>query len=151
MRTWILHIMLLVLVMALPLAGCGAASTSTDHPTGGPSPGQNTPTITPTPISTPGPLPDDIPVYNGAQLLVAQYITTGTLYFYRVTAQPQEVSDFYLSRMPAQGWVQKSAEQNGDQGIYLVYTKGARSVTMNIVSDPMIAADTDISIILSNS
>lgn len=107
--------------------------------------------MTPTAISTPGPLPADIPVYTGAQLVLAQYIATGALYFYRVTDGTPTVYNFYLAQMPRQGWQQTTAEQNGSQGMYLVYTKDTRNITMNIVPDPTIAGNTDISMILAKS
>lgn len=109
------------------------------------------PSMTPTTISTPGPLPNDIPIYAGAQLVLAQYIATGALYFYRVSDGTPTVYNFYLDQMPRQGWQQATAEQNGSQGMYLVYTKDSRSITMNIVPDPTIAGNTDISMILAKS
>lgn len=150
MRSSIARTIALGLLVAFLLAGCGGSTVpSTNNVI---LPTQNSvPSTTPTAISTPGPMPGDIPVYHGARLLVAQYITTGILYFYQVTDSPQTVSQFYLAQMPQDGWQQETVEQKGAQGAYLVYAKGARSVTMNVAPDPMIAADTDISIILANS
>jgi hypothetical protein len=139
------------LAFALVLSGCGS-SAAPNLPIQISSTVGSAPSRTPTAISTPGPLPNDIPVYAGAQLVLAQYIATGALYFYRVVDATQTVSDFYLDQMPMQGWTQTTAQQNGSEGMYLVYTKaGIRSITMNIVPDPTIAGNTDISMILANS
>lgn len=151
MRHGMVWAILAGLAFALVLSGCGSAAAP-GIPTQISSTVGSTPSRTPTAISTPGPLPNDIPVYTGAQLVLAQYIATGALYFYRVMDATQTVSDFYLDQMPQQGWKQTTAQQNGSEGMYLVYTKaGIRSVTMNIVPDPTIAGNTDISMILANS
>jgi hypothetical protein len=152
MKSSIARLIALGLTAAFLLVGCGSSASSiTNTGTSIRSTLGSAPSTTPTAISTPGPMPDDIPVYQGSRLLVAQYITTGTLYFYQVADAPAPVSQFYLAQMPQNGWQQETAEQAGEQGVSLVYTKDDRSVTMNIVPDPMIAADTDISIILANS
>lgn len=151
MRHGMVWAILAGLAFALVLSGCGSAAAP-GIPTQISSTVGSTPSRTPTAISTPGPLPNDIPVYAGAQLVLAQYIATGALYFYRVMDATQSVSNFYLDQMPQQGWKQTTAQQNGSEGMYLVYTKaGIRSVTMNIVPDPTIAGNTDISMILANS
>jgi hypothetical protein len=137
------------LVLALSVSGCGSSLAPTVLNQRSPSVG-SAPSMTPTTISTPGPLPNDIPVYAGAQLVLAQYIATGALYFYRVTDGTPSVYNFYLDQMPRQGWQQATAEQNGSQGMYLVFTKDTRNITMNIVPDPTIAGTTDISMILAN-
>lgn len=137
------------LVLALSVSGCGSAAPTVLNQRS-PSVG-SAPSMTPTTISTPGPLPNDIPVYAGAQLVLAQYIATGALYFYRVTDGTPNVYNFYLDQMPRQGWQKTTAEQNGSQGMYLVYTKDTRNITMNIVPDPTIAGNTDISMILAKS
>lgn len=142
--------MILGLAFALVWSGCGSSSVPPVVTHTSPTV-DSAPSRTPTAISTPGPLPNDIPVYTGAQLVLAQYIATGALYFYRVMEATQTVSNFYLDQMPRQGWQQATAEQNGSQGMYLVYTKDTRSITMNIVPDPTIAGNTDISMILANS
>ncbi len=137
------------LALALFLVGCGTTPVISNTAT---TTRQTTPppnSLTPTP--SPGPLPTDIVVYPGAQLVVEQRITTGILYFYQVMAVTDTVTAFYTDQMPKQGWTQQSAEQDSAHGTFLVYTKDTRSVMLNIVSDPITAAQTDISITLSDS
>ncbi len=137
------------LVLAVFLAGCGSATPTTNKAT---TPGG---LMTPVPVSPtatpkPGPLPADIPVYPEAQLLVSQYITTGILYYYTVVASLEDVTSFYTTQMPNQGWTQKLDEE-GPQGNLYVYTKDTRSVMLSLAPDPNEAKKTDISITLSNS
>lgn len=145
------HIFLCAIALALLLAGCGAAQNSVTTQTPLSTITTVPATSSPTPIPTADPLPSDIVVYPGAHLVVAQRITTGTLYFYRSTAAIDRVTMFYMDQMPKQGWAQGSAELNGAQGNYLVYIKDTRSVTLNIVSDPITSAQTDISVTLSEN
>lgn len=140
----------IALALALFLIGCGTGPIPPISKTP-PSTRQTAATDTPTPIPTADPLPNDIVVYPGAQLVLAQRIASGTLYYYRSTANLQAVTTFYMNQMPRQGWTQTSAALNGSQGTYLVYSKGNRSVTLYIASDPIVPAQTDISITLSNS
>lgn len=139
-----------ILALAIVLVGCGTVVVPPPSKTPL-STRQTATTDTPTPIPTADPLPSDIVVYPGAQLVLAQRIANGTLYYYRSTANLQAVTTFYINQMPRQGWTQTSAALNGSQGSFLVYAKGARSVTLNIVPDPIVPAQTDISITLSNS
>ncbi len=151
MNTYLPRIALLSLVLAIFLAGCGGTQPPVTDQTPAPTKPATVPTTSPTPVPTADPLPSDIVVYPRAQLVVAQRITTGTLYFYRSTASLQAVTSFYLEQMPRRGWTQESADLNGKQGNSLVYAKDTRSVVLNIVSDPITPAQTDISITLSNS
>jgi hypothetical protein len=130
------------------LVGCGGSAATME---GTPQPIflTPTPTSTPTPLPTAVPLPNDIVVYPGAQLVVSQPITTGTLYFYRSSAALQAVTTFYMEQMPQKGWTQTSAQLNGTQGNFLVYMKGSRSVKLNIVPDPLTQAQTDITVTAS--
>jgi hypothetical protein len=140
----------IALALAIFLVGCGTAYVPpiTRTPL---STRQTAATDSPTPIPTADPLPNDIVVYPGAQPVLAQRITSGTLYYYRSTANLQAVTTFYVNQMPRQGWTQTSAALNGSQGNYLAYSKGTRSVTLYIVPDPIVPAQTDISITVSNS
>src|ERR1051326_2731999 len=103
----------MTIVLAFFLVGCGGSpapvSTKTTLPTNQPP----TATSTPTPVPTAAPLPDDIVVYPGAQLVVAQRITTGTLYFYRSSAALNGVTNYYMDQMPNKGWTLASKELNG--------------------------------------
>jgi len=144
--------LLLGLLLALSLTSCGEAPAPIINKTATPTRQGPISVDSPTATTPPEPLPSDIPVYPGAQLVVSERITTGTLYFYRTTAALQAVITFYTSQMPKQDWTQESAGQNtGSQGEFLVYTKDTRSVLLNIVPDPITPAQTDISITLSNS
>lgn len=151
MKSYRPHIFLFAVALAIFLVGCGAAQNAGTIQTPPPTTPTMMPTVSPTPIPTAGPLPADIVVYPGAQLVVAQRITTGTLYFYRSTAALKTVTDFYIDQMPKKGWTQASAALNGAQGNYLVFIKDTRSVTLNIVSDPITPAQTDISVTLSDN
>jgi hypothetical protein len=151
MKSYCLCIFMFTLALAIFLVGCGGAASSVTGQTPLPTMPTITPTVSPTPIPTAGPLPSDIVVYPGAQLVIAQRITTGTLYFYRSTATLKTVTDFYIDQMPKKGWTQASTALNGAQGNYLVFIKDSRSVAVNIVSDPITPAQTDISITLSDS
>jgi len=137
------------LALALFLFGCG--SNPVISTTATPIRQATLPPTSPTPTTPPGPLPTDIVVYPGAQLVVEQRIATGILYFYRVMAATDTVTAFYTDQMPKQGWTQQSEEQDNAHGTFLVYTKDTRSVMLNIVPDPIMATQTDISITLSNS
>jgi hypothetical protein len=146
-----LRILCIGLAIAIFLVGCGGSPVPVTSKTPLPTNQTTVPTASPTPTSTPDPLPADVVVYPGAQLVVAQRITTGTLYFYRSTAALQAVTTFYIDQMPKHGWTQESAELNGSQGNFLVYIKDTRSVILNIVPDPITPAQTDISVTLSNN
>ncbi len=150
MNRYFPYIARLCLPLALFLVGCGGAAATTTVGTSQPIILTPTPTGTPTAIPTAVPLPDDIAVYPGAQLVVSQPITTGTLYFYRSSAALESVTTFYMDQMPQKGWTQTSAQLNGRQGNFLVYMKGARSVRLNIVPDPLTQAQTDITVTTSN-
>lgn len=141
----------IALVLAIFLVSCGTAPLLPNSKTPLSTRQTAATTDTPTPIPTADPLPNDIVVYPGAQFVLAQRITSGTFYYYRSTATLQAVTTFYINQMPRQGWTQTSAALNGSQGNYLGYSKGNRSVTLNIVSDPIAPAQTDISITVSNS
>ena len=149
MRSRMVRCIALGLTLACLLAGCGGSVVPPTATRTSPTQG-SAPSGTPAPISTPAPLPGDIPVYPGAHLLVAQDISTGTLYFYQAVDSPAPVIQFYLAQMPKNGWQQQTAEPNGPEGMYLVYTKEDQSITMNIVPDQARGSDTDISIILAN-
>ena len=141
----------MTIVLALFLVGCGGSPAPVSTKTTLPTNQSPTATGTPTPVPTAAPLPDDIVVYPGAQLVVAQRITTGTLYFYRSSASLNGVTTYYMDQMPQKGWTLASQELNGSQGNFLVYIKDTRSVMLNIVPDPITPAQTDITITLSNS
>src|SRR5262249_12069932 len=134
MRNRMARAIVLGLTLALLLSGCGGSSSSTVLPKNSPT-ADSAPSTTPTAIKTPGPLPNDIPVYTGAQLVLAQFITTGALYFYRVIDSTPAVYNYYLDQMPKHGWKQVTSQKNGSEGMYLVYTKDSRTITMNIVPD----------------
>ncbi len=151
MKSYHPHIFLFAVALAIFLVGCGAAPNTVTTRTPPPTIPTMMPTDSPTPIPTAGPLPADIVVYPGAQLVLAQRITTGTLYFYRSTAALKTVTDFYIDQMPKKGWTQASATLNGAQGNYLIFIKDTRSVALNIVADPITSAQTDISITLSDN
>jgi len=151
MNRYGLYLILTGMLVILFLAACGSAPAPVVTTTVRPITLTPTATISPTPVPTAEPLPDDIVVYPGAQLVVAQRITTGTLYFYRSTAALNGVTDFYTNQMPQKGWAQTSAEPNGAQGESLVYSKDTRTVTLNIVPDPITQAQTDITITVSNN
>ncbi len=148
MNRHFLHIALICILLMLFLVGCGGAAATT---TGTPIILTPTPTSTPTPIPTAAPLPNDIVVYPGAQLVVSQPITTGTLYFYRSSAALEAVTTFYMQQMPQKGWTQTSAQLNGTQGNFLVYIKGDRSVQLTVVPDPITQAQTDITVTTSDT
>ncbi|HEY7349176.1 MAG TPA: hypothetical protein VH599_12760 [Ktedonobacterales bacterium] len=150
MDRYLPRILLISIALTLFLISCGGEQPSGLARTPPPS-GRPTATDSPSPTPTAGPLPADIVVYPDAQLVVAQRITTGILYFYRSTATLDAVTKFYLDQMPKHGWTQASAELNGAKGSFLVYIKDTRSVSVNIVSDPIATAQTDISITLGNS
>ncbi len=150
MNRYMPRLALMSIIFAVLLVGCGgaAAPTTTTTP---PSTYQTpTPISTPTPIPTAGPLPGDIVVYPGAQLVVSQPITTGTLYFYRSSAALGDVTTFYMDQMPQKGWTQTSAQLNGNQGNFLVYVKENRSVQLNIIPDPITQDQTDITVTISS-
>lgn len=151
MNTYMPRIFCLSLVLALVLIGCGGNQPSVTNRTTIPTNQTPTPTSQPTPIPTAEPLPNDIVVYPGAQLVLAQRTTVGTLYSYISTASLDTVTRFYTDQMPAKGWTQASAELNGAEGSYLVYIKENRSVMVNIVPDLIKPNQTDISITLSNN
>src|SRR5262249_1105184 len=90
MNHYLKRLLFITIVLAIFLIGCGEAPNNVANT---PTPANQTPTATPTPtpIPTAEPLPADIVVYPGAQLVVSQRITTGTLYFYRSPAALQDV------------------------------------------------------------
>lgn len=139
------------LALAIFLIGCSAGVVPPPSRTPLSTRQTGVTTDSPTPTPTADPLPNDIAVYPGAQLVLAQRIATGTLYFYRSTATLQAVTTFYINQMPREGWTQTSAALNGAQGSYLDYVKGNRSVMLSIVPDPLAPAQTDISMTLSMS
>ena len=151
MNRYVLSVARICIPLTLFLVGCGGAAATTTGRTPQPIVLTPTPTSTPTPIPTAAPLPDDIVVYPGAQLVVSQPITTGTLYFYRSSAALESVTTFYVAQMPQKGWTQTSAQLNGRQGNFLVYMKGDRSVRLNIVPDPLTQDQTDITVTISNT
>lgn len=147
MKGFFPRILLLSLTLLIFLMGCGGLNPVTTR-----TPTSQLPTTitSPTPVPTVGPLPADIVVYPGAQLVVSQRITTGILYFYQSTASIDAITSFYMDQMPKQGWTQASVDLS-PQGNFLVYTKDTRSVQVNIVADLTTPSETDISITLSNS
>ena len=151
MNKYVPHILCMSIILTLFLAGCGGSPAPVSTKTTLPTNQTPTPTSSPTPVPTAEPLPDDIVVYPGAQLVVAQRITTGTLYFYRSSASLNGVTAYYMDQMPNKGWKEASADLNGSQGNFLVYIKDSRSVMLNIVPDPITPAQTDITITLSDS
>ncbi len=151
MNTYVLRICCLALALALLLIGCGGNQPGVTTRTPPPANQTPTPTSSPTPVPTAEPLPQDIVVYPGAQLVLAQRTTVGTLYSYLSTASLDTVTHFYMDQMPKKGWTQASAELNGSEGSYLVYIKDNRSVMINIVPDLIKPNQTDISVTLSNN
>lgn len=150
MAIYLARALLIGLALVLFLAGCGGGAAPVTSKTSTPGGLATSVPNSPTPTAQPGPLPADIPVYPGAQLLVSQYITTGILYYYTAIAPLQSVTNFYTEQMPGQGWTQESAE-DGSQGSLYIYTKDTRSVMLSLAPDPNMATKTDISITLSNS
>lgn len=141
----------LSLALAILLISCGGNQPNTTNQTPTLVNRTPTPTSQPTPIPTAEPLPEDIVVYPGAQLVLAQRTTVGTLYSYISTASLDSVTHFYMDQMPRHGWTQASAELNGAEGSYLIYIKENRSVMVNIVPDLIKPNQTDISVTLSNN
>jgi hypothetical protein len=151
MKTRALRIFCFSLALAIILIGCGSSQPNGTDATPTLIIQTPTPTRPPTPVPTAEPLPEDIVVYPGAQLVLAQRTTVGTLYSYISTASLDTVTHFYMDQMPKNDWTQTSAELNGSEGSYLIYTKENRSVMVNIVPDLIKPNQTDISVTLSNN
>ena len=104
--------MFLIAFALLVLSGCGGDNTATTAPTTKPSPSVNTG------------LPDDIPLYPGAQLVGSP--APGQASF-QMPGSPQAISSYYQSEMPKQGWKTDQVQDNGADGILLAFSKAGRT------------------------
>ncbi len=130
----------LLMLALLVLSGCDTNS-----------PGTTTVTL-PRPTATPtqppnGGLPDDIPLYPGAQLVAAP--ASGQSSF-QVTASLEMVSSFYQQQMPQQGWKVTQMQDNGSDGVILAFSKDTR-VAHIVISPGFQSGQVVILITLGNS
>ncbi|HEY7126200.1 MAG TPA: hypothetical protein VH540_19815 [Ktedonobacterales bacterium] len=101
----------LIAFMLLVLSGCGSANTATTAPTTRPTPSVNTG------------LPDDIPLYPGAQLVGT---TAPGQASFQMPGSPQAISSYYQAQMPEHGWKTDQVQDNGADGILLAFSKPGR-------------------------
>jgi hypothetical protein len=97
----------------LAFAGCGSDTTTATSST----------PIKPTPSASSG-LPDDIPIYPGAQLVGTP--ASGQASF-QVPGSPQAISSYYQAQMPEHGWKTDQVQDNGADGILLAFSKTGRT------------------------
>jgi hypothetical protein len=121
----------------LTLAGCGSDGTATTS---------TTPPITSTPSAGTG-LPDDIPIYPGAQLVGTP--APGQASF-QMPGSSQAISSYYQSQMPEHGWKTDQVQDNGTDGILLAFSKGGR-VAHFAIAPGASAQQTTVLITVSNT
>ncbi len=98
--------------LLLALAGCGSDTTT-----------PSASSLTPTPSASTG-LPNDIPIYPGAQLVGTP--APGQASF-QMPGSPQAISSYYQSQMPQHGWKTDQVQDNGADGILLAFSKDTRT------------------------
>jgi hypothetical protein len=103
----------LIVLTLLALASCDSNASTAAPAT----------TLSPTPTFSSG-LPDDIPIYPGAQLLGTP--APGQASF-QMPGSPQAISSFYQSQMPAHGWKTEQVQDNGADGILLTFRQAGQS------------------------
>ena len=101
----------LIAFTLLALSGCGSDNTATTAPTTRPTPSVNTG------------LPDDIPLYPGAQLVGS---TAPGQVSFQMPGSPQAISSYYQNEMPKHGWKTDQVQDNGADGILLAFSKAGR-------------------------
>jgi hypothetical protein len=111
----------LLMLALLALGGCGDSSGSAYT-----LPPQPTPA--PTQPASSG-LPSDIPIYPGAQLVGNPSTNQAT---FQAPADQETISKFYQQQMPQQGWKTGQIQDNGADGIFLTFTKDARTLHVTI-------------------
>ena len=120
MRRSVFAIALSSAMLLLALSACGDT----------PSSSYVVPTLTPTPThQVSSGLPNDIPIYPGAQLSGKPSADQAT---FQAPADQQTVSAFYQQQMPQEGWTTGEIEDNGADGIILTFTKDTRTVHLSI-------------------
>lgn len=102
----------LITFVLLALSGCGSDNSAAPSTT-----------IKATPSANTG-LPNDIPIYPGAQLVGT---TAPGQASFQMPGSPQAISSYYQTEMPKHGWKIDQVQDNGADGILLAFSKAGRT------------------------
>jgi hypothetical protein len=85
-------------------------------------------------VKVPDGFPRDVPVYPGISLQAASATPDGFLIYGQSGDSAQQVADFYVDRMVADGWTKESEASQENVMRMLTFTKEGRNAAVNVIT-----------------